>query len=101
MRVFVTGGTGLVGTLLVKRLRERGDHVVLLTRRPEATQQLAGADCTIVSGDPVTPGPWMDAIKDCDGVVHLAGEGIFTRRWTQAFKDLIYSSRIKSTDNIV
>ncbi len=101
MRVFVTGGTGLVGTLLVKKLRERGDHVVLLSRRLEAAQQLAAANCTVVIGDPATAGPWMDAIAGCDAVVHLAGEGIFNRRWTQVFKDLIYSSRIKSTDNIV
>ena len=100
MRVFVTGGTGLVGTLLVKKLRERGDHVVLLSRRPDIAKQL-GDSVTVVAGDPVQPGPWMDAIKDCDAVVHLAGEGIFNRRWSQAFKDLIYSSRIKGTDNIV
>jgi uncharacterized protein len=101
MRVFVTGGTGLVGTLLVKKLCERGDHVVLLSRRPEAAQQLAGANCTVVLGDAATAGPWMDAMVDCDAVVHLAGEGIFSRRWSPAFKDLIYSSRIKSTDNVV
>ena len=35
----------------------------------------------------------MDAIKDCDALVHLAGEGIFNRRWSTAFKDLIYASR--------
>jgi uncharacterized protein (TIGR01777 family) len=99
MRVFVTGGTGLVGSLLVKRLRERGDDVTLLSRRAEAAQQFP--DCKIVVGDPTQPGPWMDAIAECDAVVHLAGEGIFNRRWSQAFKDLIYSSRIKSTDNIV
>ena len=99
MRVFVTGGTGLVGSLLVKKLRERGDSVVILSRRSEAAQQFP--DCKIVVGDPMQPGPWMDAVPDCDAVVHLAGEGIFNRRWSQAFKDLIYSSRIKSTDNIV
>jgi uncharacterized protein (TIGR01777 family) len=105
MRVFVTGGTGLVGKLLVKKLRERGDHVVLLTRRPETVKlqwgEGGGVAITIIAGDPVQPGPWMDAFKDCDAVVHLAGEGIFNRRWSQAFKDLIYSSRIKGTDNIV
>jgi NAD dependent epimerase/dehydratase family enzyme len=98
MRIFVTGGTGLVGSLLVKKLRERGDHVVLLTRRPETAKQLG---VTVVVGDPVQPGPWMDAVSACDAVVHLAGEGIFNRRWSPEFKDLIYSSRIKSTDNIV
>ena len=101
MRVFVTGGTGLVGSLLVKKLRERGDHVVLLTRRPEATQHLTGANCTVVKGDPVQPGEWMNAVADCDAVVHLAGEGIFNRRWSPEFKDLIRSSRVQSTENVV
>ena len=101
MRVFVTGGTGLVGSLLVKKLRERGDQVVALSRRPDAAKQLWGDAVTAIVGDPVQPGPWMDAVSDCDAVVHLAGEGIFNRRWSQEFKDLIYSSRIKSTDNIV
>jgi uncharacterized protein (TIGR01777 family) len=101
MRVFVTGGTGLVGNLLVKKLSQRGDQVVLLTRRPEAARQQGGAAVTIVTGDPVLTGPWMDAVKDCDAVVHLAGEGIFNRRWSSAFKDQLYSSRIKGTDNIV
>lgn len=101
MRVFVTGGTGLVGSLLVKRLRERGDRIVMLSRRPESAKQLGGDSCTVVTGDPAQPGPWMDAVKDCDAVVHLAGEGIFNRRWNQPFKDLLYTSRIKSTDNIV
>jgi len=101
MRVFITGGTGLVGTLLVKKLRERGDQVVLLTRRPNAANQFVGSDCTVVTGDPTVPGAWMDAITGCDAVVNLAGEGIFNRRWSQEFKDLIASSRIKSTQNVV
>ena len=101
MRVFVTGGTGLVGNLLVKKLSQRGDQVVLLTRRPDAAKQLGGAAVTIVAGDPTQAGPWMDSVNECDAVVHLAGEGIFNRRWSSAFKDLLYSSRIKGTDNIV
>lgn len=101
MRVFVTGGTGLVGVHLVKRLLQRGDQVVLLTRRPEAAKTTWGESVAIVAGDPVQAGPWMDAVGGCDAVVHLAGEGIFNRRWSTAFKELIYSSRIKGTDNIV
>jgi uncharacterized protein (TIGR01777 family) len=100
MRVFITGGTGLVGTHLVKKLRERGDQIVVLSRRPEAAAQLGG-DITVVTGDPMLLGPWMDSVIGCDAVVNLAGEGIFNRRWSQEFKDLIYASRIKSTDNIV
>ena len=36
MRIFLMGGTGLVGTRLVRRLLDRNDQLVLLTRRPEA-----------------------------------------------------------------
>jgi uncharacterized protein len=101
MRVFVTGGTGLVGSVLIPRLRERGDAVVALTRRPEQAKQALGEQVTIVAGDPMQPGAWMDALKDCDGVVHLAGEGIFNRRWKAAFKQLLRDSRINSTENVV
>src|SRR5438876_116184 len=101
MRVFVTGGTGLIGGLLVKKLLERGDQVVVLSRRPDAAKQLWGDTVTIVAGDPTHAGAWMDAVAGCDAVVNLAGEGIFNKRWNQEFKDLILSSRIKSTENIV
>ena len=49
MRVFVTGGTGLVGGLLVKQLRERGDQVVALSRRHDAAKHL-GDGITVIPG---------------------------------------------------
>ena len=101
MRVFVTGGTGLIGSVLVRRLQERGDAVVLLTRRPDYAQQTTGGQVAVVGGDPMQAGPWMDAVSDCDAVVHLAGEGIFKRRWWSAFKRLLRDSRVLSTQNIV
>ena len=44
-RVFVTGGTGLVGGALVARLLERGDHVVALARSDAGAAALAGRGC--------------------------------------------------------
>lgn len=101
MRIFVTGGTGLVGTRLVRRLVERGDTVVLLTRRPAAARERFGDTCGVVEGDPMKVGPWMDAVGDCDAVIHLAGENIFARRWNAAFKELLYASRVQSTEHVV
>ena len=89
MRVFVTGGTGLVGSRLIKRLRERKDGVVMLTRRPTAAHDRFGGDCTIVEGDPMQPGPWMDDVANCDAVIHLAGENIFAKRWNDEFEDAV------------
>jgi uncharacterized protein (TIGR01777 family) len=101
MRVFVTGGTGFIGGRLVARLLERGDHVALLTRRPEDAKQKWSYPCQIVAGDPVQPGPWQEEIANCDGVVHLAGEGIFNRRWNDEFKEVMRISRVAGTSNVV
>src|SRR5262245_8576902 len=95
MRVLVTGGTGLVGRRLVQRLRERGDAVVVLTRR-EAPGGAWAAGAEFVRGDPTTAGPWLDRLADCDAVVHLAGENVFARRWSNDFKARIRASRVDS-----
>lgn len=100
MRVFVTGGTGLIGPRLVARLRQRNDSVVLLSRRA-ATAREKFPDCTIVEGDPMQAGAWQKAIDDCDAVIHLAGENIFNKRWNAPFKQLMRDSRVKSTENVV
>jgi uncharacterized protein (TIGR01777 family) len=100
MRVFVTGGTGMVGSRIVPRLLQRRDTVVLLTRRPEAARQKFG-DGTVVEGDPGVPGAWMDAVADCDAVIHLAGENVFAKRWSDAFKKVLVDSRVLSTQNVV
>lgn len=98
MRVFITGGTGLVGTRLKKRLLERGDEVVILTRRPNAVEK--EKNVTAVVGDPMTPGSWADAIQNADAVVNLVGEGIFNKRWSPEFKETLIKSRVDSTRNV-
>jgi uncharacterized protein (TIGR01777 family) len=101
MRLFLMGGTGLVGSRLVRRLLDRKDEIVLLTRRPEVARQKWGEAPKIVEGDPLQAGGWAGAVEDCDAVVNLVGEGVFNRRWRAGFKQLLYDSRIKSTANIV
>jgi uncharacterized protein len=101
MQIFVMGGTGLIGSPLVDRLSERGDRVVLLTRRPAMAQERWGSRCTIVEGDPTKAGPWMQKVNDCEAVVNLVGESIFARRWNEDFKKLLRESRVNSTKNVV
>lgn len=101
MRVFVAGATGLVGSRLVARLLQRDDAVAVLTRRPEAARAKWSDACTVVAGDPMQTGPWTASINDCDAVINLVGEGIFNRRWSASFKELLRTSRVQSTQNIV
>lgn len=101
MRVFVTGGTGLVGTRLVRRLVERGDHAVVLSRSAARAKAKLGPAVEVVEGDPMTAGPWRDAVAGCDAVVNLVGESVYARRWNAEFKKLLTESRTVSTRNVV
>src|SRR6202030_4076936 len=100
MRIFLTGGTGLIGRRLTRLLLERGDQPVVLTRRADAAKTMLGPKTEVVAGDPMQPGPWMDAIDGCDSVIHLAGENVFGKRWSSEVKQLLIDSRVKSTNNV-
>ena len=71
MRAFVTGGTGFIGSRVVKRLRDRGDAVVALVRTPSKATELLGEGVELVQGDLSS----ADAIKrgtdGADAVFHI------------------------------
>src|SRR5581483_9940065 len=64
-------------------------------------KEMFGSSVEVVEGDPMQTGAWMDAVASCEGVIHLAGETIFNKRWNDAFKQLLVDSRIQSTANVV
>jgi uncharacterized protein (TIGR01777 family) len=100
MRVFVTGGTGLIGVRLIRALRGRGDDVSVLSRQADAWTKV-GPDVTVIAGDPMQPGDWQTTAAECDAVVNLAGANIFGHRWTPEFKQLMRDSRVRTTENVV
>ena len=98
MRITVTGATGLIGAKLVAALRERGDEVTVLSRRPADARRKLGVDA--VGWHPETEPAPVDALTGRDGVVHLAGEPI-AQRWTQQSKERIRSSRELGTQRLI
>jgi uncharacterized protein len=101
MRVFVTGGTGLVGHTLVNELRARSDQPVVLSRNRTSAAAKLGSGVEIVEGNPAVPGSWQDVVGTCDAVINLAGENIFAKRWNGEFKQRIRDSRVHGTRNVV
>ena len=102
MRVFLTGGTGLIGRVLVRRLLDRGDQPVVLSRKADKARinpALKGAK--IVQGDPTAHGLWDGSVDGCDAVVNLAGHNLFADRWDAEVKRKIRDSRVYGTDNLV
>jgi len=98
MRIFMTGGTGFVGTTLSTRLAAEGHEVTILSRHVRDRNLPPGI--TLIQGDPTQKGPWQDQLDGNGAFINLAGASIF-RRWTQKAKTLMRESRIQTTGNLV
>jgi uncharacterized protein (TIGR01777 family) len=100
VKVFLTGGTGLVGRHLALALIQRTDHVVCVTRNETRARSLLPVGAEFIQGDPTQPGPWQEAISGCDAVVNLAGESVAKGFWSEARKRAIRRSRLATTRNV-
>src|SRR5260370_19454338 len=79
MNVAVTGASGFVGRRVAEHLHTAGHTVrAVSTRRP----------------------PRPEDLRNCDAVVHLAGEPV-AQRWTIAARERIRNSRIEGTRALV
>jgi len=99
MRVFMTGGTGFVGTALVRQLVAQGHEVSILTRNI-SSDRIPPSGVFFIHGNPTKMGPWQDRAAENDVCINLAGASIF-RRWTQKAKTLMRESRLLTTSNLV
>ncbi|HXP93717.1 MAG TPA: TIGR01777 family oxidoreductase [Candidatus Binatia bacterium] len=81
MKVTILGSSGFIGRHLSAALRERGDEV-------------AGASLR----DAVAA---AEACEGSDAVVNLAGASLAGKRWTAAYKDEIWNSRVERTHALV
>jgi uncharacterized protein (TIGR01777 family) len=96
MRVLLSGATGFIGSELARRLRERGDVVVPVTRRPPTAGEV-GIDLDRGRLDTTKlPGGTLEGI---DASVHLAGTPI-VGRWTTKRTESIRASRVALGDLI-
>jgi dihydroflavonol-4-reductase len=72
-RVFVTGGTGVIGTALVTSLLERGDQVVGLARSDGAASALAARGVTVARGEGYDPDALARGMDGCEYAYNVAG----------------------------
>jgi len=96
--VLITGGTGLVGTALTDLLLERGYRVIVLTRTPERGRN---KQITYARWDVNTQTIDTAALQQADYIVHLSGANVADKRWTEARKQEIVTSRTQSSELIV
>lgn len=89
MKVVIPGGTGQVGGVLVRALRERGHDVVVLARGGRS-------DARVVRWDGRTLGDWASEIDGADAVINLAGRSVNCRYNKTNLTEML-ASRIDST----
>lgn len=92
MQIAVTGSTGLIGRALVTALSDEGHHVLPVVR-PKSANTVGRP----IRWDPDAGRIESGAFDGLDAVVHLAGEGIGDKRWTDAQKRRILDSRVRGT----
>ncbi len=78
MQVFITGGTGLVGTAVVAELLAAGHTVVALTRSDAATAATRRAGAATLRGSLSDLDAIRQGARQCDGAVHLAFSNDFS-----------------------
>jgi uncharacterized protein (TIGR01777 family) len=99
MNIFITGGTGFVGTHLSNFFLNKGYSVTALGTAV-GQKRIQHHNFHYISADATQKGAWQEELKKSDAIINLAGKTIF-KRWSARYKKLIYDSRILTTRNVV
>ena len=97
MTVLVTGGTGVVGTPVVRYLVEAGREVRGLARSRASAELLAGMGAVPVRGDIGAPDSLPSAVEGVEVVYHIAGRVSFC----PSMPERLYEVNVEGTRNVV
>lgn len=89
--ILITGGSGLIGTRLVKTLQKRGHQVSILSRNPEKVKNVNAFRWDLKKQEIDN-----NCLNGVDTIIHLAGANVGTKRWTEERKKIIVDSRVQS-----
>jgi len=97
--VLISGGTGMIGNCLSQHLVERCYEVIILVRdknkssqNPNIFYSYWNVEKNIIDSE---------IVRKSDHIIHLAGVGVMDKKWTEAYKNVILSSRTKSAELII
>lgn len=93
----VSGGTGLVGQLLIPELLQCKHEIYVIGRDEKKVKE--------VFSNTVHATTWNNLgtlnPDDFDAIINLAGENIAAHRWSNRIKERLLSSRLKTTHQLV
>ena len=93
MKLVVAGGSGLIGSALIKDALSKKHEVIQLVRRKPKHQHE-------VQWNPDKFEVEIDALNDATAIINLSGAGVGDKRWTKNYKKLILTSRVNATKTL-
>ena len=97
MKTFVTGGTGFIGTYVVKRLAGTQHELICLARETSDRRTLEASGATVVTGDVTDKDCLLASMQGCQWVVHLASSFVF---WVPN-RDVYGTVNVDGTRNVM
>jgi dihydroflavonol-4-reductase len=97
VKTFITGGTGFIGTHLVRRLAQTEHVMVCLVRGTSNASTLEEVGATLVKGDVTDKDSMLEGMRGCDWVVNLANLYSF---W-EPDKRVYTAVNVKGTRNVM
>ncbi|GLS84223.1 TIGR01777 family oxidoreductase [Paraferrimonas haliotis] len=95
MQVLITGATGFIGRVVVKRLQKHGHHITVVSRNLNNAESILGKDAVYLQD--LTQ---LKNLDDYDAVINLAGEPIVDKAWSAKQKQRIIDSRWNITEKL-
>lgn len=96
MRVFLTGGTGLLGSHVAEHLVSAGHAVRALVRPGSDARFLRELGAELRAGDVTDKGSLAGAMRECDGLVHAAAVVASGATW-ESYRRV----NVDGTDNVL
>jgi dihydroflavonol-4-reductase len=97
MKVFLTGGTGFVGSHVARAYAAEGAELCLLTRATSKLAAIEGLAAEMVVGDLRQPEALRTALRGCDALVHVAAD---YRLWVRDPKEM-YAANVDGTRELL
>lgn len=70
-KIFITGGSGYIGSRLIPELLKNGFEISALARKSSGNKIPSG--CTVISGDALNSSSYENEIRPCKTFIHLVG----------------------------
>lgn len=97
MQIFVTGGNGFIGSVVIQKLVKQGHKVKALMRATSDTTRLGDTPFERVLGDVRNLNSIEKGMKDCDAVIHLAS----LSNWNDIYSPLMPEIVVKGSFNVL